>query len=244
MPVRVKSRRRFKRKVRRARVKRVPTQRWGGALAIKRTSNVYGMAGITVDGTVCAKAAQNIVLNANATFNVIQWGAMTCNFKLEDCVNYTEFTNLYDQYKIVGVKLKLIPYQTSALTAAAPHAQAGQPAFLIHSAIDYDDDTQVTLSNTGADALRQYPSYKCHNIYALNGKPWSRYVRPRVATEVYRTALLTGYQSTKMGWLDTTFADVSSYGLKLLFEVLSGGSAAQLMFKAQVTYYLKFKSPH
>jgi len=218
--------------------------RWGGAISIKRTSNVYGMAGIVVDGTVCAKANQNVVVNASGTFNAITWGTLTCNFKLEDCVNYTEFTNLYDQYKIVGVKLKLIPYQTDATTAAAPSSLAGQPSFLIHSVIDYDDNTAVSASNTGADAMRQYPSYRCSNIYARHGKPWSRYLRPKIAREVYRTPVLTGYESAKMPWLDSDYADVSAYGLKLLFEVVSGGAAAQLMFKAEVTYYLRFKNPH
>lgn len=216
---------------------------YSGEISLKRTSNVYDMGSIVVDGTVCVKQNQNVVLKTSGTGLAIWWGYMVCNFKLEDCVNYAEYTALWDQYKIVGCRLTLIPYQTCVSTAAAYSSATGQPSFLIHSIIDYDDDNTPTLSNSGVNDFRQYPSYRCDNIYLGAGKKWSRFVRPKVAAPVYATAITTAYSANSYPWMDSSTTNASSHGIKLIFETVSGGAEASLMVKAEVTYYLKFKSP-
>jgi len=248
MPYKVimrKPKRKFVAKMRRATAPARPIRaprgaRNNGFLQIKRFSNVYDMSGIAVDGAVCSKYNLNIGLTCSSTAHAVAFGTMTCNFKLADVTNLTEFTNLYDSYKIRGVRVELIPYNNVAATAAATSGIAGQPSVVVHSVIDYDDDVALSASVAGLTAIQQYPTYKMQ--YAL-GKKLSWYLRPKVAKPVFATAITTGYAPAPFPWVDCSYSDVSSYGLKLLFETMSGGAATVLMYKARCTFYLSFKEP-
>jgi len=250
MPKFTKSKRAPKRrfKTRRRRVARVPrAPRYAGGLTIKRVSNCNGMANVVVDGSVVSKYLDNFAVTTTIGAGLTTYGAIVCSFRLADVVSYTEFTQLYDQYKILGVKVRMIPFQTVAATAAAPSSAAGQPAFLIHSVVDYDDADLPVASNTGVDNFRQYPNYKVKNVFSRMGGAISRFLRPKLRGLVYKSgeasAPTTGYQSLKASWLDCDNPDPPHYGLKYIIECISGGSVATMMFKMDCTWYLQFKNP-
>lgn len=213
-----------------------------GNLAIKRVSNMATAAGFTVDASVCNKGSNDIIVISSATAATKSFGYFTFNAQLGDVPNYGEFTQLYDQYKIVGCRLRLIPYATGALTGAAAAAAAQQSAVFIHSVIDRDDVAASTASEAGVNAIRQYTSYRCTNPFKSGGRGFKAYFKPRVATAVYRGAF-TGYKNEAWGWCDCDYVDVQGYGLKAIVEVLSGGSAIPLFFKVEITFYLKFRNP-
>lgn len=73
-------------------------------------------------------------------------------FQLNDCINYSEFTALYDFYKICAVKIRVIPGWTvgnvDVNTGAPVSAQVNLASARIFSAIDYNgSSTPSTINN-------------------------------------------------------------------------------------------------
>lgn len=130
----------------------------------------------------------------------------TLSFGLSDLPNYTEFTNLFDQYKINAIKLTFIPRFTGADINPLGTALAVPR---IWSVIDYDDASTLTDQN---DAY-QYQNCKTHMMH----KPFSIYLKPKVAAEVYQSTIATGYGAKRM-YIDCSVPSVPHYGVKLYVE--------------------------
>lgn len=145
-------------------------------------------------------------------------------FQLQNVPNSGEFTALFDQYKINGVKVVFMPRANSS------EVGTNQGLIKFFSAIDYDDNTAPTSIND----LLQYENMKCTNT----SKDHKRYLRPKIAREIYNSVTTTAYGPTS-GWIDCTNAAVPHYGIKYALQQLPSG--AQSM-DIKVTYYLAFKN--
>ena len=195
---------------------------------------------------------QGNTINAQPTYN--QWylstgtGAATTTtnytfatfFALSMLPDYTDFTNLYDQYKICFAKLRIRAWATSAATESGISSAYSNVAALVSSIIDYDDATAPAATGP-PDDMRQYPSYKTHNLL---GRPVTRVVRPHLAGAVYNGAF-TGYSNRKAAWIDCNSPHVQHYGLKYFITVQAPLSTATsyIFFQPEVTLYFKCKNP-
>lgn len=150
------------------------------------------------------------------TFSSIQ-------FTLSQVPNVTEFTNLFDCYRINGVKVKLMPRANSA------EIGTNQGMIKLFSTIDYDDATVPTAITD----LLQYETLKTTS----SNREHTRYFKPKIAKTVFQTSLASGY-SQGTGWLDCDNTAVPHYGLKLALQQLPAGAQS---YDVQVTYYLAFK---
>lgn len=158
-------------------------------------------------------------------YNLIAGGAGTgaaVNFKLSSVPNAAEFTQLYDQYQIKGIKISLIPRFTEVPNSSG----TGN----MWSILDYDD------SNVPAnlDTLLQYQNVKRTRMHMVH----SRYLKPQVTSEVYATGIATAYAPKKNVWLDVGNPDVEHYGVKLWFD----SRLTNVIFDVQIKYYLAFKN--
>lgn len=127
-------------------------------------------------------------------------------FQLSDLPNYTEFTSLFDQYKINAVKLTFIPRYTGSDINPLTTALAVPRVWTV---IDYDDTANLGDQN----GAYQYQNCKVHMMH----KPFSIYLKPRVASAVYSTAVTTGYAPRRM-YIDCANNNVPHYGVKLYVE--------------------------
>lgn len=159
-------------------------------------------------------------LIAGSTLSDVSGGFIA---QLNQVPNYTEFTNLYDMYRINGVRWRLSPRANSA------EIGTNQGMIKLFTAIDYDDIVTPSLTD-----MLQYESLKV----TRSDKEHVRYVKPRVSQAVYQTAVGTGYSSAR-GWIDCANTTVAHYGLKWLLQQLPAGNQS---FDVQVTYYLSFKN--
>ena len=83
----------------------------------------------------------------------------TFNFSINDMPGYTEFTALFDSYKITGIKLLLIPYtQTQSISTSSLNNARNVPFFYV---IDRTDATMPT----SVDEILEYQDHKISNIY-------------------------------------------------------------------------------
>lgn len=167
-----------------------------------------------------------------AYFNVIGGSpAYTgMSFSLSDLPNYSEFTALYDQYTITGVKLTFMWSMTEATNT---NGGPGAPTMFLCR--DYDD------ANTPAsiDELMQRPFTKTRRI----DRPFSIFLRPRPSLETFNGALTSAYSvPNKAPWIDVNNPSVPFYGLKYIMNPY-GGTVGLIYGTVTIVckYYLKFK---
>lgn len=127
-------------------------------------------------------------------------------FRLSNLPNYTEFTNLFDKYRIMKVRVTFIPKSQQAGTDVAT-ARTGTVAV----AIDYDS----AVSPAALGTVMEYDNCKLYT----GEKRITRTFKPRIATAVYNGAF-TGYaEGMKDMWIDNASPDVQYYGLIAAMDV-------------------------
>lgn len=110
--------------------------------------------------------------------DVKDWSALqnySFTFKLADLPDYTEFTNLFDAYRITSVKLKFI-YSCTEVTGPSS-VNAMPQIFMVN---DYDDATPLA-------SYTAYQEYETFRIKRLD-KPFKTVCKPRVAMALYAGA--------------------------------------------------------
>lgn len=153
-------------------------------------------------------------------------GALT--FSLNDLPGLTDYTSLFDYYKISGVKLRI----TTFLDA---NSQAPGNSFFpkMYSCIDYDDANVPTDS----DEMRQRTN--CKIRWLAPNRSYSVFLRPKYLKNVYISGVSSGYEIGKQQWLDLSNTNIPHYGFKYVIENLFPdlGQCVQI----EATYYLSFK---
>lgn len=152
------------------------------------------------------------------------------HFQLSDVPSYSEFSALYDMYKLNMVKIYFIPFtmDNSASGAAVTDATQWQN---LYTAIDNNSVSAPTSIN----ALRQYQTCK----FTRMGKVHKRVIYPRVATMIYDGAT-TAYSTNKPGWLNTSYSAVPHYGIKWAFDNATADVNSKF-FRIEAVYYFHFK---
>lgn len=161
--------------------------------------------------------------------------SFSLNARLGFVENYTDFTNLYDRYKILGVKVTFL-YQISEATAGG---QQILPTIMY--AVDHDDNSPSTFSQ-----MRQKQDMKRHILTA--NRPYSIYYKPKKMMMVSDTSTSSNSVITSTGWNNCDFPGINHAGLKFYLNNLYSGSSGvastiQSQLDIQVTYYLGFKDP-
>lgn len=176
-------------------------------------------------------AVRTCTLISNAAYTSGgNFGALS--FKLSDLPNYSEFTALYDEYRIKAVKIMFVPTMNVATANATSGTTAGfVPVPALYTWIDNDDNTAPTTITQG----QQYQSFKCHGLL---DRMRCRSVVPEVSTALYGSGgAFTSYGQVKNQWIDNNSPSVVHFGLK--FGIIN--PANQGNFDVVLTYYLEFR---
>jgi hypothetical protein len=133
-------------------------------------------------------------------------------FRLSDLTNSTEFTNLFDEYRIVKVELTFRWDHAPATVGAA--LNLGVPPF--YTVVDYDDaSTPAVITD-----LFQYESCK---MWDLSKGPAVVVVHPKISTAAYGAGVFTSYTNTR-SWVDNASPSVDHYGAKYGFQTSLWGA--------------------
>lgn len=163
--------------------------------------------------------------------NTAQFG-MSYQAQLDQVVEYQDFTQLFDRYKIMGVKLR-IQYQNNM---GDPN-QHCLPGFT--TAWDGDD---AGIPSNKEDVTRKLGAKT--SILNAN-RPFSIFFRPRVTKQVYQAGLTSAYTSERSCFLDCGNPDVEHYGYKFWIDswlATLGAQNGQLL-TIEPTMYLSMKDP-
>lgn len=198
-------------------------KRFGQPIVVSNSAGAMSLN----DGGIgnCSTIVQNL-----DDFGTIQ-GGFSMQFQLNACQEYSDFTQLFDRYKITGVKLKFM-YQANSIsnnTFGSPSA----PMPLLTYAFDADD--AVAPPSRTSVQVKQYAREKL-----LNGnRPFSVYYKPRISKLVYNNALASAYTSSKPEWIDCGNVSVPHYGIKMwINNWLADAAQSNCKLTIQPIYYL------
>lgn len=160
------------------------------------------------------------------------------SFQLNEVPGYTEFTNLFDIYKIAAVQVRCY---TSVNTAVVAVGAAIPPFFPLRWA------TVIDVNSSGAfttfDDAREFGTCRVYNFLDMRTSK-TRYIRhPRFITGIEEDGNTIVAGGTSTGWLNTVRSDIPHYGYRYIFEQFNDPTAQlqlpQIGFEA--IYYLKFR---
>lgn len=135
--------------------------------------------------------------------------------------NYTEFVNLYDQYRIDWVEVEFVFSNNSS--------GVGTPTTclpLIYLAKDYDNSGTAGIAD-----LQQYHNCQMWQLGEQRGSG-KRVIRlkPSVADALYNnSAVTTGYGRAKPMFIDTDSPLVPHYGIKLAMDPITPPGSTSLV---------------
>lgn len=164
--------------------------------------------------------------------------------RLDDLPNYTEFTALYDFYKIVGVKVRMLPFFDNVPDNDAGgvfSATYSSPSNLrIFSILDYNTLTPPTTIND----MRQYQNCKVSRYV----KGHKRYFVPKPVVEADSDLQAIQIFSGKRNpWINTTYPSIDHFGLSVGIDASnldpSKVASGDPLLRLEATYYVCFKNP-
>lgn len=146
-------------------------------------------------------------ITGNATYSPFVAGY---SFALDQLPNYTEFTNLYDSFRINFIvqkwHLKIDPSAQTATTASYPK---------LYWVVDNDDSTAPSNLNE----LRQHS--RCKMAVMNPNRPVTIKFRPSVLMQAYEGATATAYVPKWKQYIDCNDFATPHYGLKLGIDDLT-----------------------
>lgn len=158
-------------------------------------------------------------------------------FRLGDLPNYTEFTALFDQYRIDKIVFKIIPMcNVNQLTINSTGALSNNPG-IIGTVIDYDD----AGSPTSLGYMEQYQNFRYQPV--VSSRTMMRAFKPRIAVAAYGQGLFTSYMNKKATWIDCNSPAVPHYGLKIYLDGANGTAPTCLQtYQLFADVYLSFRN--
>ena len=136
------------------------------------------------------------------------------HFTLAGLSAASDFSSLFDQYRITQIHVRISPCMTTLQPAALAAAFVPQ----LYYVVDYDDDTVPTSINE----LKQYSN--C-NLCTYETVQFS--FKPQSQSVMYTNAGNVAAGTLKDQWIDVAVADVYHYGLKFAMTAASANAPLQ-----------------
>lgn len=145
-------------------------------------------------------------------------------FTLSALPSYTDFTNLYDQYRVDKVRVDFYPRATVNLLASPDVYN------LMHTAVDHTDATVPTASTD----ILQYDNHVSRQCY----KHFSITLKPAPASTYWSGSVASGYGPRAGAWIDSKSPGVTHYGIKGAWE---NNNSTAVSIDIKVTMWVSFR---
>lgn len=170
----------------------------------------------------------NVISNSTASASA----SGIFKFRLNDLPNPTDFTMLFEQFKITGVKLRFMPYQGTESSAASSLLMVP-----LATCIDRGANDQI-LTTPSFNSLMENQDVKIRNT--------QRGFNVWLGTPTFHQPADAASQvSYKSGWLDSDLQasrDVDHHGLKWSWAVPATAERS-VSYLVYATYYIKCRNP-
>lgn len=218
-----------------------------GVHYFKRTVNEAGSTtNFQIDGTVMQRSNTNTTLNFvsnNTAGGQISYGTAYVYFMLSSLPAYTEYTALFDSFRIRKIVMKFTPYNTQSLSDPGTGGTYGGIDVIMHHAIDHDGANAPTASEAGIQDLQQYVSYKTHR-WLNRTRPISVVIKPKAQIQMSQGISSVQGEARRSQWIDCAYPAIPHYGWRCVFEALNPNNNTQaLPVRVETTYYIQFRGP-
>lgn len=144
-------------------------------------------------------------------------------FKLDQVTNYTEFTALYDQYRINRIVARWVPRTTDSGQGAGERGN-------FYSVIDYDDSATINVVE----------AQESQNVKrTVTTRSHIRSFVPAVLAPTYRVGVTSAYGPKFKQWVDCAYPDVPHYGIK---AAVQNWDNLGITYDLIVTFYMSFRN--
>lgn len=145
-------------------------------------------------------------------------------FSLNQVPAFSEFTALYDQYKINAIKVIFLPPFTGRMTILSIDSPQTSARFM--SAVDYNDNT----GPANMDEIRQYESCKMTQIHEKH----ERYIpSPK---------FINSSGQNVNDWISTSSPSTAHFGIKFGADPTNQTNTLSFQYNIEVVFYLAFKN--
>lgn len=155
---------------------------------------------------------------------------MASKYQLASVLQLSDLTNMYDRYKIVGVKLQIHYLCNTAIAQDVSNITQRSNLPVLYYAFDGDDASDNT------DVQIRQKGY-CKSVVLNANRPLSLYFKPRVNKEL-NTGTATGLSSEKAPFIDCNSSFVAHFGMKFSIKDWVGGDGINNALRITPTYYL------
>lgn len=197
--------------------------RRAGQLMRITTTGTGGIASGAYDGNGSQFLSS---VSADSMTSCYQFGAAYI-FKLSSVVDSSDFTNLYDKYKILGVKLRIIMQSNTANVG-------GTSVLPVISYCSDHDDAAIPSS------LYQITTKAAYKTKVLGRSYIDVYIKAKPAVAMYQ-GTFSGYGITGQPWCNSANPDIQHYGFKFWVNNFYMPSGGMNQIEIQPTYYLALK---
>jgi len=145
-------------------------------------------------------------------------------FNLNQIPLTSNFTNLYDQYRICGIKVTFYPPVTQVSTITTINTPTA--AARMFSAIDLNDNTPPAST----DEIREYENCKINPITEKHVRyiPFPKFIN-------------SSGQNVN-DWISSSNPGTAHYGLKVAVEPMGSTSTLSMNYNVEACFYLCFKN--
>ena len=163
--------------------------------------------------------------------------AITTNtlFKLQDLSDYSDFTNLFSQYKINAAKMEM--YFSQNVVEETPGTTSAPCQVIVYMA---PNRTGSTENLTEQWFLNNQTSRKKLGIVA-SGRPVTMYMPLRQLSERYASTTNTDYATMRPSWVSTSETTTAHFGNVLRMQYVNGEDMRPTVVKVIWTYYIACK---
>lgn len=227
---------RYVRRARRAPLGSISMKRIAQSVVIRNTAVagspvVNGYNGAAVVNSLVQLGTPEVDANYNhAVYNV----PFSCQFSLNQLVQYSELAAIADRYCIKGVAIKA-KYNANTVDATAGTTYLGNVPVLKWIQ-DNDDASPLSVSS-----LQQKMGLK--SIIMANGKFAKTYVRPHAQAYLTGGAAAGGNVLMRRTWINSSQVDIPHYGLKGYIEGMNLQATSQLdsLIQFEFVFYIGLK---
>jgi len=145
------------------------------------------------------------------------------NFQLSAFPDSTDFTNLFDQYRIGVTRVTFMPLGGAYAVINS----------VIGTAVDYDD----SASGLALGQLEEYSTYQQNSLQ----KTFWRTFQPLAASSAYSGAFTSFARMPASTWVDCASPSVQYYGLKGQIPASTVAGGPFLVYSVTASSILQFK---
>ena len=175
------------------------------------------------------RAAQTIVIATTAGSGEFDG---SISFALNDVFTASDFTGLFDHYRINCVVCKFVLDFAQIVTSNTDPSANNLFVPQFHYAIDNNDNNTATVA-----ALVDYEGYHSTRFT----RPISVKIYPKPSVALYNNPTTTGYGTPKgKQWVDIGSPNIPHYGIKYCID--NYYTSQIVRFKVRRTYYFSVKS--